>query len=40
LSDFKIRKELSFFNAYIAGKFGAKPLLGNKILNTKDGTKN
>ena len=33
LADFNIRKELSFINAYKAGKFGAKPRLGSIYLN-------
>lgn len=32
LADFNIRKELSFINAYKAGKFGAKPNLGTIYL--------
>ncbi len=32
LSDFDIRKNLSFANAYKAGKFGAKPKLGNPFI--------
>jgi AAA15 family ATPase/GTPase len=33
LADFNIRRELSFINAYKAGKFGAKPRLGSIYLN-------
>ena len=32
LADFGHRKELSFINAYKAGKFGAKPKLGSIYL--------
>ena len=32
LSDFDIRKELSYINAYKAGKFGATPILGSTFL--------
>ena len=32
MADFKHRKELSFINAYKAGKFGAKPKLGSIYL--------
>ena len=35
MSDFDFRKNLSFINAYKAGKFGARPNLGSNFIRNK-----
>ena len=37
LADFDLRKNLSFLNAYKAGKFGAQPNLGNIFIHKTNG---